>query len=83
MVKILPAGIVAAFDWLLPSIWGAIVVQFALRKWQYAAVAILVSIYVDVYSPLPVWSHIPVIVFFMAILAVSLYRRKIWLIAEE
>jgi hypothetical protein len=58
-------------------------VQFALRKWQYALVAILVSTYVDVYSPLPVWSHVPVIVFFMAILALNLYGRKIWLMADE
>ena len=57
--------------------------QFALRKWQYAVVAIAFSTYVDIYSPLPVWSHVPVIVFFMAILALKLYGRKIWLITEE
>src|SRR5512146_833629 len=32
VVKYLPKSFVAAFDWLLPSIWGAIVIQFALRK---------------------------------------------------
>jgi len=83
VVKYLPKNFIAAFDWLLPSIWGAIVIQFALRKWQYAVVAILVSIYVDVYSPLPMWSHVPVIVFFMAILSLKLYGQKIWMIAEK
>lgn len=83
VVKYLPKSFVAAFDWLLPSIWGAIVIQFALRKWQYAVVAILVSIYVDIYSPLPTWSHVPIIVFFMAIFALKLYGQKIWLIAEK
>jgi hypothetical protein len=82
VVKYLPKSFVAAFDWLLPSIWGAIVIQFALRKWQYAVVAILFSIYIDIYSPLPTWSHVPIIVFFMAILALKLYGKKIWLIAE-
>ena len=55
-------------------------VQFGLRKWQYAAVAILVSIYIVIYSPLPGWSHVPIIVFFMAILGLKLYSKKIWLI---
>ena len=81
VVKLLPAGVVAAFDWLLPSIWGAIVVQFALRKWQFAVVAILLSVYVDIYSPLPTWLHIPVIVSVMALLATKLYQRNIWRIA--
>jgi hypothetical protein len=83
IVTLLPKSFIAAFDWLLPSIWGAIVIQFALRKWQYAVVAILFSIYVDMYSPLPGWSHVPIIVFFMAILALKLYSKKIWLIAAE
>ena len=83
VVRLLPAGLVAAFDWLLPSIWGAIVVQFALRRWPYAVVAIAVSVYVDVYSPLPTWLHIPVIVFFMAFLSLRLYSRGLWLIARK
>jgi hypothetical protein len=83
VIKYLPSSFVAAFDWLLPSIWGAIVFQFALRKWQYAIVAVLFSIYIDVYSPLPLWSHVPIIVFFMAVLAIKLYGKKIWLIAEK
>lgn len=83
VIKYLPKSFVAAFDWLLPSIWGAIVVQFGMRKWQYAVVAILASVYVVVYSPLPMWSHVPIIVFFMAILGLQLYRRGIWLIAPK
>ncbi len=83
VVKYLPKSFVAAFDWLLPSIWGAIVVQFGLRKWQYAVVAILASIYVVIYSPLPGWSHVPIIVFLMAILALRLYSKGIWLIGNK
>lgn len=80
VVQLLPQSVVAAFDWLLPSIWGAIVVQFGLRKWQYAVVAIAAAIVVVVYTPLPGWSHIPILVFFMVFLAVILYNRGIWLI---
>jgi hypothetical protein len=82
VVKLLPKGFIAAFDWLLPSIWGAIVVQFGLRRWEYAVVAILASIYIVIYSPLPGWSHVPILVFLMAILGLKLYSKKIWLIAE-
>jgi hypothetical protein len=81
VIKYLPKSFVAAFDWLLPSIWGAIVVQFGLRKWQYAVVAILGSIYIVIYSPLPGYLHVPVLVFLMALLALKLYSKKIWLIA--
>ncbi len=82
VVKLLPKGFIAAFDWLLPSIWGAIVVQFGLRRWQYAVVAILASIYIVIYSPLPGWSHVPILVFLMAVLGLKLYNRKIWPIAS-
>ena len=53
-----PGSVVAAFDWLLPSIWAAIVVQFGLRNWRYAVVAIIASLVVVIYSGLPGWSHI-------------------------
>jgi len=81
VIKYLPKSFIASFDWLLPSIWGAIVVQFGMRKWQYAVVAILGSIYVVIYSPLPGYSHVPILVFLMALLALKLYSKKIWLIA--
>jgi len=83
VVGFLPKSVVAAFDWLLPSIWGAIVVQFGLRKWQYAVVAVVAAVLVVVYSPLPSWSHVPVIVFFMALLGIYLYNRGIWLITPK
>ncbi len=77
VIKLLPPPVVAAFDWLLPSIWGAIVVQFSMRKWQYGVAALVISS-VAVFSPLPSWSQIPTCVFLMAFLASFLHRRGIW-----
>ena len=82
IVRTLPAGIVAAFDWLLPSIWGAIVAQFGLRNWRYAVVAVAASIVVVVYSGLPGWSHIAILVMLMVALALFTYKRRIWLQRE-
>lgn len=79
IVGALPPPIVAAFDWLLPSIWGAIVVQFGLRNWRYAVVAVSISIIVVVYSGLPAWTHTITVVVLMVTLALFMCRRGLWL----
>jgi hypothetical protein len=82
IVGLLPVPVVAAFDWLLPSIWGAIVAQFGLRNWRYAVVAVTASVVVVVYSGLPVWSHIPILVPVMVALALFTHKRRIWMSKE-
>jgi hypothetical protein len=78
IVGLLPVSVVAAFDWLLPSIWSAIVVQFGLRNWRYAVVAVIASIVVVIYSGLPGWSHVPILVALMVALALFTHNRGIW-----
>lgn len=82
IVGLLPVPVVAAFDWLLPSIWGAIVAQFGLRNWRYAAVAVAASVVVVAYSGLPGWSHIPILVVAMVALALFTHKRRIWVSKE-
>jgi hypothetical protein len=82
IVGLLPVPLVGAFDWLLPSIWGAIVVQFGLRNWRLAAVAITASIVVVIYSGLPGWSHTPILVVVMVALALFTHKRRIWVSKE-
>jgi len=82
VVKLLPEGFKAAFDWLLPSIWGAIFIQFALRSWKYGLVALILAIIVVVYSGLPMWSHVPILVFVMALLAIYMYSKNLWLMED-
>jgi hypothetical protein len=79
MVGLLPVSVLAAFEWLLPSIWGAIVVQFGLRNWRYAVVAVIASVVVVIYSGLPGWSHVPVLVALMVTLALFTHNRGICL----
>ena len=83
IVSLLPPSVVAAFNWLLPSIWGAIVVQFGLRNWRYAAVAVIASIGVVIYSGLPNWSHTPIVVVLMVALALFTHKRGIWVPNER
>ena len=75
IISLLPVSVVAAFDWLLPSIWGAIFVQFGLRNWRYAVVALTASILVVTYSGLPGWSHTPFLVILMVAVALFTYNR--------
>jgi hypothetical protein len=76
IVGVLPSSVVAAFDWLLPSIWGALVVQFGLRNWRYAVVAVAAAVVVVVYSGLPAWSHTLTLVVLMVALALSAHKRQ-------
>ncbi len=76
IVGVLPASVVAAFDWLLPSIWGALVVQFGLRNWRYAVVAVVAAVVVVVYSGLPGWSHTLILVVLMVGLALLTQARR-------
>ena len=75
----LPPAVVAAFEWLLPSVWGAILVQFGLRNWRYAVVAVIAAIGVVVYSGLPGWSHVLILVVLMVAVALFTYGRGLWL----
>jgi hypothetical protein len=77
IVAMLPRGVIAAFDWLLPSIWGAILAQFGMRNRRFAAIAIAAAIVVVVYSGLPPWSHVLVLVAAMVTLALYTHGREI------
>ena len=82
IVGLLPATVIAAFDWLLPSIWGALVVQFGMRNWRYAVVAVTASILVVTYSGLPPWTHTALVVVLMVFLALYTYKRRVWMTLE-
>jgi hypothetical protein len=78
IVGLLPATVVAAFDWLLPSIWGAIVVQFGVRNWRLGVLAVGAAVLVVVFSGLPGWSHTLLVIVVMVAVALFTYRRGMW-----
>ena len=78
IIDVLPASIKGAFDFLLPCLWGAIFGQFALRAPQYGAVAMVVGIPLVMWSDLPTWTLIPIMVFGLAILSIILFKKGIW-----
>ncbi|MCR6692844.1 MAG: hypothetical protein MRT15_10665 [archaeon YNP-LCB-003-016] len=80
VIALLPPAAVKAFDWLLPSIWGAIFAQFSLRNIKLAMIAFplaLVIVYLGVKAIIPAYLEIPIMVFGMAGIAIALYRKKI------
>jgi hypothetical protein len=80
VIALLPPAAIKAFDWLLPSIWGAIFAQFGLRNIKLAMIAFplaLVVVYLGVKAIIPAYLEIPIMVFGMAGIAIALYRKKI------
>jgi hypothetical protein len=67
IVSLLPMSVVAAFDWLLPSIWN----------WRFAVMAVVASIVVVMYSGLPSWSHTPILVILMVAAALFAHSRAL------
>ncbi len=78
VIGFLPKGVTEAFDFLLPCLWGAIFGQFALRSPQYAIVALIIGIPLVMWSGLPAWTLIPIMVFGLAIVSILLFKRGIW-----
>jgi len=78
VIGYLPKNVTAAFDFLLPSLWGAIFGQFALRSPHYALLTLAIGIPLVLWSGLPSWTLIPLMVFGMAVIAIVLFKRGIW-----
>jgi hypothetical protein len=78
VIGVLPKSVTAAFDFLLPSLWGAIFGQFALRSPQYAVLTLIIGIPLVLWSGLPSWTLIPIMVFGMATIAIIFFKRGIW-----
>lgn len=74
----LPKSVAGAFDFLLPCLWGAIIGQFGLRSPQYAILALTIGIPLVMWSGLPTWTLIPIMVFGLAIISIFLFKRGIW-----
>lgn len=80
VVGMLPPAAIKAFDWLLPSIWGAIFAQFALRNIKLALIAFplaIIIVYMGIKAIIPIYLEIPLMVFGMAFITIILYRKKI------
>lgn len=78
VVAHLPKSVTGAFDFLLPCLWGSIFGQFALRAPQYAIVCMIFGIPLVMWSGLPGWTLIPIMVFGLAILSIILFKKGIW-----
>jgi hypothetical protein len=79
IIDILPKSVTGAFDFLLPCLWGAIFGQFAIRGLPYAIIALIVGIPMVLFSGIPAWTQIPIMVFGLAILSLVLFKKGIWM----
>ena len=78
VIGLLPESVKGAFDFLLPCLWGAIFGQFAMRSPQYAVLTLIIGVPLVMWSGLPTWTLIPIMVFGMATLSIVLFKRGVW-----
>ncbi len=77
LMAIFPPVVVKAFEYVLPSIFGAMFAMFAAKYPKYGGFAITVTLFLlGVVKVLPVWVLIPVCVFSTIVFATSSYKRK-------
>lgn len=77
LMAIFPPVVVKAFEYVLPSIFGAMFAMFAVKYPKYGGFAITVTLFLlGVVQVLPVWVLIPVCVFSTIAFAIFAYKKK-------
>jgi hypothetical protein len=77
VIGILPAAITKSFDFLIPALFGGMLVNMGLTQWRYTVVALsasLILFFLGVNSSLMTF----IVVFLMIGLSLYLYRKGIW-----
>lgn len=70
LLKVLPAGITAAFDYILPAVFGAIFGQFAPSNFKIASFALILGVAVILFG-LPEYIALPICVFLTIYLGIK------------
>ena len=75
LVSNLPEGVLHAFDFILPAIFGAIFGQFALRSYSLGAIALGLGLILNLAGVLPNWGTLLVLVFGTILIARFLWEK--------
>ena len=77
ILSVLPPFVVKAFDFVLPSIFGAMYAMFAVKSPRYGAFALLLVLFLSgVVKGLPVYVIIPVVIFSTIGLSFFEFKKK-------
>lgn len=77
LMKLFPPVVLKAFEFVLPSIFGAMFAMFAVKYPKYGAFAIGLTLFLlGIVKVLPVYILIPVCVFSTIIFATASYKKK-------
>ena len=77
VINILPPVITKSFDFLIPALFGGMLVNMGLVQWRYTLVSIAVSLALY-FAGVPSAVMTFIVVFFMIGLSLFFYRRNIW-----
>ncbi|MGH9349787.1 MAG: hypothetical protein ACRD26_21250 [Vicinamibacterales bacterium] len=76
LIDFIPPIVVSAFEYVLPAIFGALFVMFAIKYPRYGAFAIAITLLLlGVVRVLPAWIVIPITIFSTILVAAGSYRR--------
>jgi hypothetical protein len=77
IISLIPVVLVSAFDYVLPAIFGALFVMFAIKYPIYGVFALTVTlVLLGVVKVLPAWVVIPVTIFSSIAFAAISFKRK-------
>lgn len=75
VIAALPESVQAAFNYILPAVFGAVLANFAIRDLKLGLFALVVA-FVLTYFEMPTWVTLPVCVFGTIALAILLFKKK-------
>ncbi|MCE5206700.1 MAG: hypothetical protein LLG42_00120 [Chloroflexi bacterium] len=82
IINVLPPAITKAFDFLIPALFGGMLINIGLHEWRYLIVSLVLGLALNL---LGVNANLItfIMVFFMIGLSVIFYKKGIWIPKEE
>jgi hypothetical protein len=77
LINILPEAVTKAFDFLVPALFGGMLIYVGMLQWRYMVVAVAASLLLY-FAGIPSILITFLMVFFMIGLSYLFYRKKIW-----
>lgn len=76
ILNILPAGVLRAFDFVLPAVFGSMFAMFALKAPKLGAYALALVLILKIFTPLPVAAVLPITIFSTIAIGAFEHKRK-------
>lgn len=76
ILKVLPASVLRAFDFVLPAVFGSMFAMFAIQAPKFGIYALALVLILKIFTPLPVFTILPLTVFSTIAIGIYGYKKK-------